>query len=130
MTVSEFSRGRAGTEPSSRPRLLAGVRSLIARALSWPGKAMSSAFVRVLAIFLIGFVAGVGWQAYGGGLRKTVAGWSPRLAWVAPAAAGTSAERLRATSLALASVRQSVDKLGTEISKLQAEDDAPRRRRR
>ena len=39
-----------------------------------------------------------------------------------PAPAGTSAERLKATSLALVAARQSFDKLTTEISKLQAQD--------
>ena len=51
---------------------------------------------------------------------------------VAPAAvpASSSADRLKATSLALTAVRQSVDKLSAEISKLQPEDAAlPRRRR-
>ncbi len=63
-------------------------------------------------------------QSYGSDVRKTIANWSPHLAWLAPAAApaGTSAERLKATSLALAAARQSFDKLTTEISKLQAQD--------
>jgi len=51
-----------------------------------------------------------------------IAGWSPHLAWAAPAAApaGPSPERLKATSLALAAARQSIDKLTAEISKLAA----------
>ena len=82
------------------------------------------AFVRFMMIFLIGVAAAMGWQSYGGTARQTMAGWSPHLAWLAPAAApaGTSAERLKATSLALAAARQSFDKLTTEISKLQAQD--------
>jgi hypothetical protein len=85
-----------------------------------------------LTIFVVGFAAGIAWQSYGGGIRKAIAGWSPHLAWVTPAAApaGASAERVKATSLALAAVRQSIDKLSAEINKLQPEDSAPQRRRR
>jgi len=48
---------------------------------------------------------------------------------LAPAAVptGTSPERLKAMSLALAAARQSLDKLATEISKLQAQDNSDRR---
>jgi hypothetical protein len=97
---------------------------LVTKALSPLGKLVSLAFLRVLLIFLVGFAAGVAWQSYGNEARKTVAGWSPRLAWVAPAAtaAGASRDRLRATSLALTSVRQSLDKLATEVDKLQEQD--------
>ena len=79
-------------------------------------------------IFLVGFAAGLAWQSYGDAARKAIAGWSPRLGWLAPATApgGTSP---KAMSLALATARQSLDKLATEISKVQAQDrDAPRRR--
>jgi hypothetical protein len=99
---------------------------------SWPRKLVSFAFARVLLIFAVGFAAGMAWQPYGGAVRKAVASWSPRLAWVAPAAAPAtnSGDRLKATSVALTAVRQSVDKLSAEISKLQPEDGAPQRRRR
>jgi hypothetical protein len=102
------------------------------RARSWLGKLASFAFARVLMIFVVGFAAGIAWQSYGSAARKTIASWSPHLAWVAPAAAtgSASADRLKATSLALAAVRQSFDKLSAEISKLQSEDGAPQRRRR
>lgn len=122
MTVSEFSRNRP---PSNEPPLT--------RVRLWLGKLVSLAVARVLMIFLIGVVAGIAWQSYGAGLRKAVASLSPHyLAWLAPAStpAGAYAERLKATSLALAGVRQSVDKLASEISKLQEEDSEPRRRRR
>jgi hypothetical protein len=81
------------------------------------------AFVRFMMIFFIGVAAAVAWQSYGAAAREVIASWSPHLAWLAPAAApaGTSAERLKATSLALAAARQSFDKLTTEISKLQAQ---------
>jgi hypothetical protein len=71
-------------------------------------------------IFFLGFAAGLAWQSYSGAARKAVASWSPHLAWVAPAAtpAGPSPERLRATTLALSTARQSIDRLSTELSKL------------
>ena len=121
MTVSELSRSRSAGESSNKPRLRTAMRNLI-----------TSSFARVLLIFLLGFAAGIAWESYGDAARKTVAGWSPYLAWVAPAAvpASNSADRLKATSLALTAVRQSVDKLSAEITKLQPEDAAlPRRRR-
>jgi hypothetical protein len=127
--VSEFSKGH--TERSNKLRLPATIRNLITRIRLWLGKLFSLALVRVLVIFLFGFASSIAWQSYGGGVRKAIAGWSLRLAWLAPAPApfGGSAERFKAVSLALTSARQSLDKLSTEISKLPAQDgDAPRRR--
>ena|SRR5215467_2389045 len=123
MTVSDFSRSRPAAEPSNKPRPLRAVRSLITRAILLPRKLVSSAFARVLMIFVVGFAAGMAWQSHGDAIRKTIAGWSPRLAWMTPgpASAGTSAERLKATSVALAGVRQSVDRLATELDRLQAQ---------
>ena len=130
--VSEFSRSRPAGEPSNKPRLRTTMRNAFMSVSSWPRKLVSFAFARVLLIFAVGFAAGVAWQPYGGAVRKAVASWSPRLAWVAPAPApaNNSGDRLKATSVALTAVRQSVDKLSAEISKLQPEDGAPQRRRR
>jgi hypothetical protein len=125
MTVSDFSRSRPAADPSNKRRPLAAVRSLIARVISLPRKLVSSTFVRVVLIFLVGFAAGMAWQSsHADGIRKTIAGWSPRLAWIAPgpASSAAAAERLKATSVALAGVRQSVDKLATELDRLQAQD--------
>ncbi len=61
------------------------------KARSGLGKLVSFAFSRVLLIFILGFAAGMAWQAYGGTARKTIASWSPRLAWMAPPAAPGSA---------------------------------------
>ena len=133
MTVSDFSRSRPTAEPSNKPRLRTAVRNLVATVRLWLGKLVSFAFARVLLIFVVGFAAGIAWQSYGGGIKKAIAGWSPHLAWVAPAppSSSGSAERLKATSLALASVRQSVDKLASEISKLEEQGgDTSRRRAR
>ncbi len=127
--VSEFSKGR--TERSNKPSLRTLVQNLIARIRLWLGKLVSFAFARVLMILIVGFAAGVAWQSYGGAARKAIASWSPHLGWLAPAAVpgGTSPERLKATTLALAAARQSLDKLANEISKLEAQGgDVPRRR--
>jgi hypothetical protein len=120
-SLSEFAKGRP--ERSTKMSFRA-ISNLIVRVRLWLGKLVSFAFARVLMIFVVGFAAGVAWQSYGGEARKTIASWSPHLAWLAtaPASAGTSAERLKATSLALAEARQSFDKLTTAISKLQAQD--------
>jgi hypothetical protein len=131
MTISELSRSRPAAESSSKPRLRATIRNLITRVRLWLSKLVSFAFARVLMIFLVGFAAGIAWQSYGGAARKTIASWSPHLAWLAPAAApsGGSAERFKAVSLALTSARQSLDKLSTEINRLEAQGgEAPRRR--
>ena len=131
MTISELSRSRPATESSSKPRLRATIRNLTTKIRLWLSKPFSFAFARVLVIFLVGFAAGIAWQSYGGGVRKAIAGWSPHLAWLAPAPApsGGSAERFKAVSLALTSARQSLDKLSTEINRLEVQSgDAPRRR--
>ncbi len=127
--VSEFSKGR--TERSNKPSLRTLVQNLIARIRLWLGKLVSFAFARVLMILIVGFAAGVAWQSYGGAARKAIASWSPHLGWLAPAAVpgGTSPERLKATTLALAAARQSIDKLANEIGKLETQGgDVPRRR--
>ena len=131
MTISELSRSRPAAESSNKPRLRATIWNLITRVRLWLGKLVSFAFARVLIIFLVGFAAGIAWQSYGGGVRKTIAGWSPHLAWLAPvpAPSGGSAERFKAVSLALTSARQTLDKLSTEINRLEVQGgEAPRRR--
>jgi hypothetical protein len=122
-SLSEFSKGRP-----DKPLRGSTVRNLITAARLWLGKLVSFAVVRVLLIFFVGFAAGIAWQSYGGAGRKAIAAWSPHLAWLAPAADDTSADRFKAMSLALATARQSLDKLATEIGKVQAQDGVPRRR--
>ena len=129
-TLSEFSKGRPATDRSNDQPLYRAAWNLITRVRLWLGKLVSFAFVRVLVIFFVGFAAGFACQSYGGDVRKAIASWSPRLGWLAPSApAGTSSDRLKATTLALATARQSLDKLATEISKLQPQDADPPRRR-
>src|SRR5215831_3755624 len=77
-------------------------------------------FVRFLIIFFIGITATLAWQSYGGAARKTMASWSPRLAWLAPPLTPAPSDQIVAISRDLAGVRQSVDKLATDITKLQA----------
>jgi hypothetical protein len=124
----EFSKSPLATAPSNERPLHATARNLITRARLWLGKVVSLAFARYLIAFFIGVTATLAWQSYGGAARKAIAGWSPHLGWLAPAAtpAGASRERLKATSLALVAVRQSLDKLATGLSKLQAQGTADR----
>lgn len=112
------SNGPSAVEPSSqsRPRL-----NLIARTRSGLRKLGSAALPRYLMAFLVGIGATLAWQAYAGPARKTIAGWSPRLAFLAPAGPGVSSDQIKATSLALAAVHQSVDKLATEVGKLETQ---------
>jgi hypothetical protein len=87
-------------------------------------------FIRFLLIFFIGVTATLAWQSYGGPARETIATWSPRLAWLAqPAArAGDSPDHIAAISRDLAVMRQTVDKLATDITKLQAPQQVPLRK--
>jgi len=125
--VSEISKGR--TERSNRLSLRTLVGNLIVRVRLWLGKLLSFAFARVLMIFVVGFAAGMAWQSYGGEVRKTIAGWSPHLSWLAPQAASASSERIRTMSLALATARQSLDKVASEMNRLEAQGaSVPRRR--
>jgi len=124
---SEFSKSPLGTGASSDPPRHTNERKLITRARLSLGKAAPLAFARYLIAIFTGVAATLAWQSYGGAARETIARWSPRLGWLAPPVApvaqtptaSASPDQLKATSLALAAVRQSVDKLATEISKLQ-----------
>jgi hypothetical protein len=96
-------------------------RGLVARIRSGFGKLRAAAFPRYLIAFLVGIGATLAWQAYAGPARKTIAGWSPRLAFLAPPAPGVASDQIKATSLALAAVHQSVDKLASEVGKLETQ---------
>ena len=95
---------------------------------SWLDRLVAFSFARYLLAFSVGIAATLAWQSYGSVARKAIAGWSPHLAWLAPAAVphGISPDRIKATSLALAAVHQSVDKLETEISKMEAQGGSDR----
>ena len=123
---SEYSKGGLAAELSDEPPLHPSELNLATRARLWLGKLVPFAFVRFLVIFFIGVTTTLAWQSYGGAARKAVAGWSPRLSWLAPSA---SSERIRAMSLALAAARQNLDKVANEMSRLEAQSgDVPRRR--
>jgi hypothetical protein len=121
--LSEFSKGRLASGSSNESNLPTNRWNLITIVRSGLGKLVPFALVRFLLFFLIGVAATLAWQSYGSAAREAIASWSPRLGWLAPAATPVAAspERLKATSLALAGVRQSVDKLATEIGKMQAQ---------
>jgi hypothetical protein len=118
---------RASAAAGSTGQLLrASAQNLIATARSWLARLNSLPRTRVVLIFIAGFAAGIIWASYNGAARKTIAGWSPYLSWMAPT---TSSERLRTMEIALATARQSLNKLATEMSRLEAQGvDAPRRR--
>jgi hypothetical protein len=98
------------------------------------------AFVRFIFIFFIGVATTLAWQSYGNAARRMVAQLNPRLGWLAPPAAPTtpstlgqhepglasvSPDQLAAISRGLAAVRQSVDKLAADVTKLQAAKQEP-----
>jgi hypothetical protein len=83
-----------------------------------------------LIAFCIGVAVTLAWQSYGDAAREMIARSSPHLAWLAPQATQTTSatsagaspdlNQLKAMARDLAAVRQSVDKLAAEITKLQA----------
>jgi hypothetical protein len=119
---SELSKSGLAAEFSSEPPLHPSELNVITRARLRLAKLMPFAFARVLMIFFIGVAATLAWQSYGGAAREMIAGWSPHLGWLAPppARASPSPEQLVATSRGLALMRQNVDKLAADITKLQA----------
>src|SRR5712671_5690223 len=119
---SEFSKSGLAAELSTEPPLHPSELSLITRARLRLGKLVPFAFVRFLMIFFVGVAATLAWQSYGGAAREAIASWSPRLGWLAPSAAPASAspDQLVAISRGLAVVRQNVDKLAADITKLEA----------
>ena len=137
---SEFANSPLAAETTSRPSRQSFMRNLAARVrggfgklMAWPGRLFSGAFARYLLAFLLGAAAMLAWDSYGFAARRTIASWSPRLAFIAPkTTSGISSEQIRATSLALSAVHQSVDKLATEIGRLEAQgssDSSPSSRR-
>ncbi len=119
---SEFSKSGSAAELSSEPPLHPSELSLIRRTRLRLGKLIPFAFIRFLMIFFIGVAATLAWQSYGATAREVIASWSPHLGWLAPppAPAPASPEQLVAMSRGLAVMRQDVDKLAADITKLQA----------
>jgi hypothetical protein len=83
------------------------------------------ALARFLTVVGVGVAATLAWQSYGNAARQIAAGVSG-VAWLAPrpapatSLASTNADRLAAISRSLAGVRQSVDRLAADVTKLQA----------
>jgi hypothetical protein len=95
------------------------------------GRRASRAVARFLIIFSIGVGATLAWQSYGDATREMIARSSPRLGWlavqaapiaqaapdiIAPAEPAAPSPELRAMSLSLAAVRQSVDQLAAQFA--------------
>jgi hypothetical protein len=98
------------------------------------GKRSSRALLRFLTTFCIGVGATLAWQSYGNAAREMIASSSPQFGWLAPQAAPVAqvasdtgapagpaapspdAEQLKAMSLDLAAVRQSVDQLAAALA--------------
>jgi hypothetical protein len=119
-SISDSAKGRAGR--SNKLSLRALAQNLIVRARQWGDNLLSFPYARVVMIFVVGFAAGVVWHSYGSALRS----WSPYLGWLAPPAANASYDRVRAD---LVAARQSLDKLGSDINRLEAQSaNVPRRR--
>jgi hypothetical protein len=135
---SEFPEERWSTEPPIPARTRPTDQRIEQPSLE---KRASRGFMRLLIIFCIGVAATLVWQSYAGAAREMIANSSPQLRWLAPqsqtapdvvaptapATPSPDVEQLKAMSLGLAVVRQSVEQLAAaqqqmtdEIAKLQA----------
>jgi hypothetical protein len=136
-TQSEFPEDRWATEPPIQARASPTDRRMKL------DKRASCGFARLLIIFCIGVAATLVWQSYGDAAREKIANSSPQLRWLAPQTVAQTApdivaptepaipspdvQQLKAMSLGLAAVRQSVEQLAAaqqqmtdEIAKLEA----------
>jgi hypothetical protein len=131
VALSEFSEGRWAAEPPIDPPLHPTELDLIQNMRSSRVKRTLLALAGLLIAFGIGIAATVAWQSHGNTVRGMIANLSPQLAWLAPQAApvadaaptgsaSASPDQLMAISRSLAAVRQSVDKLAADITRLQA----------
>jgi hypothetical protein len=103
VAISEFAKGRWATEPSDEPPVHPTELNLGTKVLSWLGRLAPLAFARYLITFFIGVIAAVAWQSYRDVTREEVIATAP-------------------ADLDL--VRQSIDRLAAEISKVEtAEQD-------
>ena len=99
LALSEFSKGRWATEPSDEPPLHPNELNLVMRLRVWLDKLAPLAFARYLITFFVGVAATLAWQSYRDATREQTSAAAP-------------------ASLDL--MRQSVDNLAIEITKLQA----------
>jgi hypothetical protein len=128
---TEFSEGRWATEPSMDPPLHPAELELAQSTRSSRVKRAVFTLARFLIMFGIGVAGTLAWQSHGDAAREKIAKLSPQLGWLAPQAApvaqaasaassGASVDQLAVISRGVAVVRQSVDKLAADITKLQA----------
>jgi hypothetical protein len=133
-TQSEFSTGRWSTEPvlDDTPRLPDLKSGRFPSKRPSLGKRASRALSRFVITFCVGIAATLAWQSYGDAARERIASSSEQLAWLAPqvapaaqaaprmiappGAASPDLEQLKAMSLGLAVVRQSVDQLTAQVA--------------
>jgi len=93
------------------------------------GRRILRRVTRFVFVFCIGVVTALGWQSYGDDARAMIASSSPQLGWLAPqpasvvptapdvaAPAAAASADLQGLALGLASVRQSVDQLTTQLA--------------
>ena len=139
-TQSEFPEDRWPNKPPIQTSIRPTDRRIEQSSL---GKRAARGFARFLTIFCIGVGATLVCQSYGDAVREMIANSSPQLRWLAPQAVAQTApamvaptapatpspdvQQLKAMSLGLAAVRQSVEQLAAaqqqmtdEIAKLQA----------
>jgi PPE-repeat protein len=126
---TESSAGRWTAEPSVDANI-GPANDRFPRKRASPGKRASRGFPRLLIAFCIGVAASVAWQSYGEAAREMIANSSPQLGWLTPQAAplaqaasevtapatpSPDLEQLKAISLGLAVMRQSVDQLAAQL---------------
>ena len=99
LVLSEFSKGRWAAVPSGEPPLHPSELNLVTKALSWLSKLAPLVFARYLITFFVGVAATLAWQSYRDATRE---------------------QAIAAAPASLNLVRQSVDNLAIEITKLQA----------
>jgi hypothetical protein len=118
-------------EPSNQPfRRATRLRLVMCRTGPWLTRLLSSASIRFLMFFCTGIAVTLAWQSYSDAGREAITNWCGRWTLQAgPAAKSVSSisedlvsvspELLKTTSLNLAAVRESIDKLAAEFAKLQ-----------
>src|SRR5258707_9737696 len=99
LALSEFSKGRWAAVRSGEPPLHPTELNLVTKVLSWLGKLAPLVFARYLITFFVGVAATLAWQSYRDATRE---------------------QTIAAAPASLDLVRQSVDNLAIEITKLQA----------
>ena len=105
------------------------LRLVMHRVRSWLGQLISSTSIRLLIFFCLGIAVAVGWQSYRDAGTEAITSWCGRWAPQTASAAQNvsspskdlvpvSPDMLQTTSLNLAAVRASIDKLADELSRL------------